>query len=170
MNAWAAIAQGALEIGKDWYGNRINKREAKRNRGFQERMARNAYQYAVQDMKAAGLNPMLAFSQGGASTPSGSTAKAATGSSSSAISNALQAKIVSEQVKNLQADTQLKNDQAATAKSVGLFNDAQTQNTVQQTRINKAEADFWAAPTGSTAKDASKYLPMMKDVMRLFKK
>lgn len=47
---------------------------ARETMGFQKEMSNTSYQRAVKDMEAAGLNPMLAYSQGGASTPSGSLA------------------------------------------------------------------------------------------------
>ncbi len=40
---------------------------------FQERMRGSQYQAAMDDMRSAGLNPMLAYKQGGAGTPGGST-------------------------------------------------------------------------------------------------
>lgn len=47
--------------------------EAKLNREFQERMSSSAFQRAKDDLKKAGLNPLL-MSPSGASTPSGATA------------------------------------------------------------------------------------------------
>lgn len=64
----------------------FNSSEAQKQRDFEERMASTQYQRAVEDMKKSGLNPILAYSNGGSSVPSGAAASYNSGSGSSSPS------------------------------------------------------------------------------------
>lgn len=55
--------------------NQANSAQSLRQMQFQERMRNTSWQAAVKDMRAAGINPILSYSQGGAAVPGGSSAQ-----------------------------------------------------------------------------------------------
>lgn len=88
-NTLQAITQGIYNHIENTTAMNYNSAEALANRQFQERMSSTAYQRAVEDMKKAGLNPILAFANGGASTPGGSAGTISGASMGLASSSAL---------------------------------------------------------------------------------
>lgn len=84
--SWFDIGGSLLDAGfSAWSADKkedFDSHQAYLNRDWQERMSNTSYQRAVQDLNAAGLSPMLAYSKGGASTPGGATASGAATASS----------------------------------------------------------------------------------------
>jgi len=71
------IGGGLINYMGQHSANKTNIKLARENRDWEEQMSNTAWQRGVNDMMKAGINPMLAISQGPASTPSNSAATVA---------------------------------------------------------------------------------------------
>lgn len=142
--------------------NKINVQEAHLNREFQERMANTAYQRGMEDMKKAGLNPMLAYQQGGAAVPTGAQGTAAPASKTALLNTALQAYtgISAARSQAMQAQTAQSQAQSSIA-----LQGAQTTAQIAATEKTQAET----AKTIDSIKNQKKQRELLQSQMRLEK-
>jgi len=129
-----AVGGALINSGAQAEANEANLEEARRNRAWQERMANTAYQRGMADMRKAGLNPLLAYSQGGASTPSGNMATVQSTRPGDALSTGL----------STGASTALESYQALTSaelqKSQMTLNAAQEVAAVREAQLKESTA------------------------------
>lgn len=74
IGAGAGLLGGVMSGIGQHQTNVANARMAREQMNFQREMSNTSWQRAVTDIKAAGLNPALAYGQGGATSPAGQTA------------------------------------------------------------------------------------------------
>lgn len=144
-----AIMGGLISGGLSLLGgerrNVAQAEQAQAANAFSAQQFASRYQTTVKDMEAAGLNPMLAYSQGGGSPPSGQQAQMvdtfspAVESFNRTRSTAAQNAVQNAQVDNIKADTENKQATAANIRADTMLKVAQENlagATADQTRTN----------------------------------
>jgi len=114
----SAVTSGLLSLFGGERRNTAQAEQAQAANAFSAEQFATRYQTTVKDLAAAGLNPMLAYSQGGGSPPSGQQAQMqdtvtpAVESFNRTRATSSQAALQSAQVANVEADTENKKAQA----------------------------------------------------------
>lgn len=136
------IQAALITAGANLLGSHMRNREAKkasaRQMAFQRDMSDTSYQRGMEDMRKAGLNPILAGKVGGASTPTGSTYNPEN-VATSAVQAYNATNLTAQQARNQRLDADLKQLDYNALKKVGL-----SPMMMKHTVLNQAGSEMYS--------------------------
>lgn len=166
LGPWGSVIGAAIGGLSSFFGgraaNQASAKSALQQMAFQEYMSNTAHQREVQDLRKAGLNPILSARGAGASTPGGAS-YTATDIATPASASALAAARNVAEVENLRATTpqilastdQAKAD-ANLKREQGLRTMKEAEIAGEELRIRRNEADASAFAAGKAESEAKR--------------
>lgn len=150
-DTWGSVIEGvgvATSAIGQYLTNKAQSKEAKKARAFQQTVGQNSVQWRVADMKAAGINPILAVNPGGGSSMPGGVQAQFQNPLKDTATTGLATKRLSQEMRNLKATEKTTGNQ-------GLKFRAETLAAMQNTRTSaetqrKISADARISEAGAT--------------------
>lgn len=152
----AAIASGT-QLGSTLLQGMFSARQAKSQMRFQRDMYKQRYQFQVEDLKKAGLNPMLAYQQAAPAAPAGAMGQM---DAPDLVSSARAGYLMAQELKAMKAETYQKQTQGG--KNVS---DAHLSRQATETQKQITQKETSAARTA--ALDEAAYRDLSNQASRL---